>query len=46
MQKFLQHFTFRSIILGVVLGLAIVGSGYGYLYYKNDQAIKFNEMHG
>jgi hypothetical protein len=46
MQKFLQRFTFRSIILGIVLGLLIVGSGYGYLYHKNDQAIKFNEMYG
>lgn len=45
MQNFLQRFTLRSIILGIMLGLLIVGSGYGYLYYKNQQAIKFNELH-
>lgn len=45
MKNFLQRLTLRSIILGIVLGLLIVGSSYGYLYYKNEQAIKFNELH-
>ena len=46
MRKFLQRFTLRSIVIGVVLGLLITGSSYSYLYYKNEQAIKFAEMYG
>lgn len=41
-----DRLTLKSIILGMVLGLLIVGSSYGYLYYQNDQAINFNEIHG